>query len=681
MTSITGIATSFIDFTRASNATVTDSDGLVKWAPHNLLLNSESFDAASWAKSSVTPTANSIAAPNGTTTADTLAASGANGTTLQTFTAEAISYTFAVWLKRKTGTGNIQIAADSGTYTTVTITSDWALYTVTQTPTAGSKTAGIRIVTSADEVYAWGASLYRSDLGGMQPNTSAYPLYNPTTPKNLLGYTESLTTGWTNSNTTDAIVSEVNPVGLTGAVNVAATAGNGTLLSSLSLLASPYTFSIWLKRNTGSGTVEITVDGTTYVAAAVTGTWTRFSTTLTPTAGTKTPGIRLVTSGDAVYAWGAQLSDSASLDTYSPVYGAAVTSAAYYGPRRDFDPVTLACKGLLVEEQRTNLLLYSAQFDNGYWTPDNVTVDADEAVSPDGTMTADLIYPTSSGAGRSIARTTVSLTNGLTYSTTIRIKAAGIGFAYVYNVQGNSLLYVNLTTGLTSNVGTNINNVVSSIANGWVTLSFSSTLNTGSAGSLYIGPCDAAGSTTVTASGINGIYLWGAQLEDNAAFATSYIPTGAATATRNADVASVSTQAFPYSASESTIVASASPIGPGGSAGSAVFSLKGASGNGLLLYQPATTYSLVAYVDASNVTLGTSSFGAIEKLAIAYNGVSNGAVRNGGTVSSVGTTVATAADSFYFGNIAAAYVFNGHIRQITYLPRRISNTELQTRTS
>jgi hypothetical protein len=111
-----------------------------------------------------------------------------------------------------------------------------------------------------------------------------------------------------------------------------------------------------------------------------------------------------------------------------------------------------------------------------------------------------------------------------------------------------------------------------------------------------------------------------------------------------------------------------------------VFSLKGASGNGLLLYQPATTYSLVAYVDASNVALGTSSLGAIEKLAIAYNGVSNGAVRNGGAVSSVGTTVAAVASSFDFGNIQASYVFNGHIRQITYLPRRISNTELQTRT-
>jgi hypothetical protein len=32
--------------------------------------------------------------------------------------------------------------------------------------------------------------------------------------------------------------------------------------------------------------------------------------------------------------------------------------------RIDYDPVTLACKGLLFEEARTNLLTYSEQFDN-----------------------------------------------------------------------------------------------------------------------------------------------------------------------------------------------------------------------------------------------------------------------------------------------------------------------------
>jgi hypothetical protein len=199
-TTTTGIATEFIQFTRASNATVTDSDGLVKWAPHNLLLNSESFDTSSWTKTTTTVAVNSIAAPNGTTTADTLTAAGANSTTLQSYTALAVPYTFGVWLRRKTGTGNIQIAADSGTYTTVTITSSWALYTVSQTPAAGTISAGIRIVTSADEIYVWGAALYRSDLGGMQPNTSAYTLYNPTTPKNLLGYTESFdNAAWTKS--------------------------------------------------------------------------------------------------------------------------------------------------------------------------------------------------------------------------------------------------------------------------------------------------------------------------------------------------------------------------------------------------------------------------------------------------------------------------------------------------
>lgn len=44
-----GIATDFISFSRASLATVTDSDGKIKWAPHNLLTHSESFERWSFA--------------------------------------------------------------------------------------------------------------------------------------------------------------------------------------------------------------------------------------------------------------------------------------------------------------------------------------------------------------------------------------------------------------------------------------------------------------------------------------------------------------------------------------------------------------------------------------------------------------------------------------------------------
>ena len=58
-----------IDFSRASQATFTDSDGLVKYAPHNLVLQSEDF-STTWTATNATVTTNNTTAPDGTTTAD-----------------------------------------------------------------------------------------------------------------------------------------------------------------------------------------------------------------------------------------------------------------------------------------------------------------------------------------------------------------------------------------------------------------------------------------------------------------------------------------------------------------------------------------------------------------------------------------------------------------------------------
>src|SRR3546814_2739614 len=62
--------------------------------------------------------------------------------------------------------------------------------------------------------------------------------------------------------------------------------------------------------------------------------------------------------------------------------------------RSDHDPVTLAARGLLVEEQRTNLVPWSEVFDTPAWNKDTVTVVPNGAVAPDGTMTMDYIVPT-----------------------------------------------------------------------------------------------------------------------------------------------------------------------------------------------------------------------------------------------------------------------------------------------
>lgn len=163
---------------------------------------------------------------------------------------------------------------------------------------------------------------------------------------------------------------------------------------------------------------------------------------------------------------------------------------------------------------RVNLLTYSEQFDNAAWVKGNVTVTANAATAPDGTTTADLVYPSTSGTDRYVWQQVTGLTTGATFKTSIRLKNSGINFAYIYNVRGNQFFYVNLTTGATSNVGTNISNLTSSVdANGWVTVTFESVLiDAQTTAYIFVGASDAAGSTSVTASGTNGILVWGADL-------------------------------------------------------------------------------------------------------------------------------------------------------------------------
>jgi len=128
---------------------------ILEAASTNLVPVSSGFNDASWSKTNVTVSADSATSPDGTSTADTLTASSSNGTAL--LASAVTSRTFSVFLKRKTGTGTIQITANGGTtWTDVVIYSDeWVRVQVTAA--SASQTSGIRIVTSGDEVYAWGA--------------------------------------------------------------------------------------------------------------------------------------------------------------------------------------------------------------------------------------------------------------------------------------------------------------------------------------------------------------------------------------------------------------------------------------------------------------------------------------------------------------------------------------------
>jgi len=129
---------------------------------------------------------------------------------------------------------------------------------------------------------------------------------------------------WTETTSTadNADVGSSSPNGTATAPSLTASAGNGNLLLTTAVTAR--TFSVWLKRKTGTGTINITADGgTTWAAVTLTSSWGRFQ--VTAASASQKCGIQIVTNGDAVYVWGAQFESSFSATSFIPTTTVALT--------------------------------------------------------------------------------------------------------------------------------------------------------------------------------------------------------------------------------------------------------------------------------------------------------------------------------------------------------------------
>ncbi len=142
---------------------------------------------------------------------------------------------------------------------------------------------------------------------------------------NLLEYSEDFSQ-WTNSNTTDT-ADIVGPGGnANSATTLTASAGNGTLKYAVSptLAGTADTFSIWMKRITGTGNVDLTEDdGSTWSTKTLTSSWQRFDVSGTET--NPVVGIRIVTSADAAGIFGAQIEETPYPTSYIPTDGSMAT--------------------------------------------------------------------------------------------------------------------------------------------------------------------------------------------------------------------------------------------------------------------------------------------------------------------------------------------------------------------
>jgi hypothetical protein len=209
-----------------------------------------------------------------------------------------------------------------------------------------------------------------------------------------------------------------------------------------------------------------------------------------------------------------------------------IESMANNVPRLDYSNGT--CPSILVEPQRTNNVLYSEQLDNASWNKLNTTVVANNAISPDGTTSADLVYPTTSGTDRLIEQVSVAVI-AQTWTSSFFVKASGFSWVLVY-APNLGVCWFNASSGVFGTIGGGVTASVLGQVNGYWRISFTGTVVSSNA-YFYAGPADANGSTTATVNGTNGLLIWGCQLELGS-YATSYIPTTSAAVTRNADVIS-----------------------------------------------------------------------------------------------------------------------------------------------
>jgi hypothetical protein len=382
-----------------------------------------------------------------------------------------------------------------------------------------------------------------------------------------------------------------------------------------------------------------------------------------------------------------------------------IESVASGIPRLDYytSGGTAGCPALLVEPSAQNTCLKSETFQS--WSLINASGSSGNvAVSPSNTQTAGLFIPNSGTTGRGeVACGTLSNATTYSFSCFIKTPTNSLTSVWLYISDGGSGggtnrwgVEVNLSnfalTDYTVANGSVTSKAVENYGNGWYRVRVTGQVTSGMSGSsVAVVRKLTAGADT---NGINGVLVWGAQVETGSV-ATSYIPTTAAAVTRNADVVSVlGAVSGCIGQTEGTIYAEVDSRNQQVSR-IVSFQIAGTVGSGQVRIETVGASLRCRVINASGTTVydtGTISPSmsvGINKMAFAFNSAAsgivvalNGSIVNTGTASGSIVHNATqltigAQDSIAgFGSF-----YNDRIRAVAIYSTRLTNAELQSLTT
>jgi hypothetical protein len=333
-----------------------------------------------------------------------------------------------------------------------------------------------------------------------------------------------------------------------------------------------------------------------------------------------------------------------------------VVAATDNQPRFDYDPTTLSCKGLLIEESRANSNKYSETFNAASWSTTNTTLTSSTQISPDGVSYAKTLTATADAGNISQAQ---SITASVTYCHSV----------WVMSATGSNV--VGKVNAVTSSAGATAFTALPGV---WTR--------------VYNASSWASTATRFPSISINtngdAIYIWGSQFEAGA-FATSYIPTTTTALTRNADVATMTGTNFSdwFNASEGTFVVNGSTVNFTNS-DVIVDATDGTTSNRIQMFVAGVTGAATTFMATGGATQAQFSAGTVTAnttftFASGYKVNAIAASLNAATpATDTSATMPSGINTTTLGcRFNGVNQLNGYLRKVNYYPQRLTNAEIQ----
>ena len=390
--------------TRATTATRVNSAGLVEVVPYNLFTYSEQFDNAAWTKNAATISANSIAAPNGTLTADKLVEDTTNDAHYLDIrpTVNNSINTSSIYVKaagrtkfqlREGSNGDLvtfDLSNPSGNITSVG--NGWFRVWLSTTPAATTFIFQLRLLDNSGNLvytgngtsglYVWGAQLVsgssakeyfpttdRLNVPRIDYTNGSCPsiLVEPQRTNLALRSQEFDNLTWTMFNGTVLANQTIAPDGTNTADKVTmGGAGSATLRQTISGVSNGtvVTFSLYIKQGSGVTAFLDISDTKSTVDITPTANWIRYTYSVAFNSTNNFIDIELRgTSGSAFcYIWGAQLEVGSYPTSYIPTVASSVTRNADVISKTGISSLIGQTEGTLFMDCKINALPLDGSF-------------------------------------------------------------------------------------------------------------------------------------------------------------------------------------------------------------------------------------------------------------------------------------------------------------------------------